>query len=293
MPAVQSTLEMLVEVMLTSRSQETSAKMTVDTRLSQFELKLVRGGPELEATQALRYAVFFEEMGAKPTHAMRATRRDSDRYDAVADHLVVVDLARSAPTRPYVVGCYRIIRESVAARHGGFYTAKEFDLSGVRSPYGEFMELGRSCVHADYRSGAVMQLLWRGIADYLDAYGVGLMLGCASLPGTDPEELAPLLSYLHHNHLAPREIRPRALPHRYVAADRLAREEVNDHEVLRRLPPLIKGYLRLGGLIGEGAVIDEQFNTTDVCLVLPTATARARAPRLFRPLRAASVSTTA
>jgi L-ornithine Nalpha-acyltransferase len=261
--------------------------MIEPTRVNQFELRQVEaGGPELLAAQALRYEVFYEEMGARPTPAMRAARRDSDRYDAVADHLVVLDLDRSAPGRPGVVGCYRIIRESVAAGAGGFYTANEFDLSGVRSPYGEFMELGRSCVHADYRSGAVMQLLWRGIADYLEAYGVGLMLGCASLPGTDPKALAPLLCYLHYNHLAPREIRPRALPQRYVATDRLARDEVNDREALRQLPPLLKGYLRLGGMIGEGAVIDEQFNTTDVCLVLPTATVQARAQRLFRHLAA-------
>lgn len=256
--------------------------MVVVTRMNHLELRLVNGGAELDAAQALRYEIFHGEMGARATPQIAERRRDFDRYDAFADHLVAVDLERSSRAGPFVAGCYRILRESVAARSGlgGLYTGSEFDLSGVKAPHGEMMELGRSCVHADYRrSSAVMQILWRGIAEYLETYGVGLMLGCASLPGTDPDALAPVLSYLHHRHLASPELRPRALPDRFVRADRLPADQVNDREALRQLPPLLKGYLRLGGMIGEGAVIDEQFNTTDVCLVLPTASVQARYQR--------------
>lgn len=260
--------------------------MTIIARANQLELRLVKAGPELDAAQRLRYLVFYEEMGAVASPAMRAARRDADRYDALADHLVVIDLDRSQEGASCVVGCYRMLRQSVAEAHGGFYTAGEFDLAGVRAPYGEIMELGRSCVHADYRSGAAMQLLWRGIAEYLEAHRVGLMLGCASLPGTDPDALAPILSYLHHRHLAPREIRPRALAERYVRADRVPLDQLDERKALRQLPPLLKGYLRIGGMIGDGAVIDRQFNTTDVCLVLPTAVVQARAQRLFRQVRA-------
>lgn len=253
---------------------------------NRLDLRLLRTGPELEAAQVLRFQVFYEELGAHPTPEVLAQRRDFDRFDAIADHLVVVDLDRSDRIgSPCVVGCYRMLRESVAARHGGFYTSGEFDLSAVRAPYGEIMELGRSCVHADYRSGAVMQLLWRGIADYLETFGVGLMLGCASLPGTDPDAVAPMLSYLHHFRLAPPELRPRALPGRFVRTDRLPREQINERQVFRELPPLLRGYLSLGGMIGEGAVIDEGFNTTDVCLVLPTEAAQARAQRMVRQVR--------
>ena len=157
--------------------------MTVITRVNQLELRLVNDGPELEAAQALRYQVFYGEMGAHASAEMRACGRDFDRYDAIADHLVVVDLDRSSGFRPWVAGCYRVLRGPVAARHGGFYTANEFDLGGVAVPRDEVMELGRSCVHAEYRGGPAMQLLWRGIAGYVEAYGVGLMLGCASLAG--------------------------------------------------------------------------------------------------------------
>jgi putative hemolysin len=262
--------------------------MVDSTGANQLDLRLVRAGPELEAAQTLRFEVFYREMGAHPTPEMLLLGRDFDRYDTIADHLVVVDLDRSPDrTRPCVVGCYRMLRGSVATRHGGFYTSGEFDLAGVRAPYGEIMELGRSCVHADYRSGAVMQLLWRGIADYLEAFDVGLMLGCASLPGTEPEPLAEVLSYLHHYHLAPPEVRPRAVPSRFVRTNRLPREQINERQVFRNLPPLLRGYLSIGGMIGEGAVVDHEFNTTDVCLVLPTPVVQARSQRLFRHLRPA------
>jgi putative hemolysin len=198
---------------------------------------------------------------------------------------VAVDLDRSTERQPVVVGCYRVLRESVADGQGGFYTSHEFDLGMVRAPRGEIMELGRSCVAPDYRNGAVMQLLWRGIADYIDSHHVGLMLGCASLPGTDPEAVAPVLGYLHHHHLAPAGLRPRALPDLLVPTDRLPPEAIDGRAVLRALPPLLKAYLRMGGMIGEGAVIDRQFNTIDVCLVLPTERVQAHYQRHYRQHR--------
>jgi L-ornithine Nalpha-acyltransferase len=259
--------------------------MTSIARPNQLELRLAEDGPELAAAQRLRYEVFYEEMGAVPTPTLRATRTDADRFDALADHLVVVDLERSTERQPCVVGCYRVLRETVAAAHGGFYTAHEFDLGAVRAPSGETMELGRSCVAPEYRTGAVMQLLWRGIADYIDTHDVGLMLGCASLPGTDPEALAPVLSFLHHNVLAPSGMRPRALADRYVRTDLLPAEAVDARAALKLLPPLLKAYLRMGGMIGDGAVIDRQFNTVDVCLVLPTERVRAHYQRHYRQHR--------
>jgi putative hemolysin len=259
--------------------------MTTIARANQLELRLVKDGPEIESAQLLRYRVFYEEMGAIPTPMMRASRIDADRFDTLADHLVVVDLDRSTERQPFVAGCYRALRQLVAEGRGGFYTANEFDLRMVKAPYGEILELGRSCVEPDYRTGAVMQLLWRGIADYVDSRNVGLMLGCASLPGTDPEAVAPLLGYLHHHHLAPVELRPRALPDLLVPTDRLLPEAIDGRAALRALPPLLKAYLRMGGMIGEGAVIDRQFNTIDVCLVLPTERVQAHYQRHYRQHR--------
>jgi putative hemolysin len=224
---------------------------------------------EIDAVQALRYRVFFEEMGAVPDAATVASRRDRDAFDAVADHLIVVDHA-IGPGAAGVVGTYRLIREGGARRLGRFYSADEYDISMIESFPGSVLELGRSCVHAGYRNRAAMQLLWRGIAAYVFLHRIDLMFGCASLPGTDPDAIATELTYLYNHHLAPPAVRPRALPDRYVDMRRTDPAGMNLRRAIALLPPLIKGYLRLGGFVGDGAVIDSQFNTTDVAIVVKT-----------------------
>ncbi|OYD83778.1 hypothetical protein CHT98_13375 (plasmid) [Azospirillum brasilense] len=245
---------------------------TTSPRAARLEVRLASDAHEIDAAQALRYRVFHEELGA--TLACQSPSRDVDDFDAVCDHLVILD----HEARGAVVGTYRLLRRSVADRHGGFYSATEFDLAPLYSHPGELLELGRSCVDPAYRNGATMQLLWQGVAAYVLRYGVTLMFGCASLPGTNIDALAPTLAYLHRHHLAPPALRARALPDRRIALDRLSASEVSGDTVVMQLdarttvtglPPLLKGYLRVGGHIGDGAVIDRSFNTTDVCLIVP------------------------
>ncbi len=241
----------------------------VDVRFGSLQVRLAETQADIEAAQALRYRVFYQEMGAHPTIEMALAQRDFDDFDAVCDHLLVIDRAKGEGAEG-VVGTYRLIRREAALRFGRFYTAAEYDISRLAAYPGELLELGRSCVEAASRNRATMQLLWRGIAAYVFHYGIELMFGCASLPGTDPDALALPLSYLYHHHLAPPELRARALPERFVDMNRLAKESVDPAAALPLLPPLIKGYLRLGGFVGDGAVIDHQFNTTDVCVVVKT-----------------------
>lgn len=240
-----------------------------ELRASNLGVRLAVNQDELDAVQALRYQVFYEEMGAKPDAATTASRRDRDEFDALADHLLVVDHDLGEGPNS-VVGTYRLIREEAAARHGHFYSESEYDISVLKTFAGRKLELGRSCTATAYRNRSVMQLLWRGIAAYVFHYGVDLMFGCASLNGTDPDQLAGELTYLATHHMAPEAIRPRALPARYVEMRRAAPDAVSPKQALLRLPPLIKGYLRLGGFVGEGAVIDHQFNTTDISIVVQT-----------------------
>jgi putative hemolysin len=244
-----------------------AALPVVDVRSGALQVRLAETIADIDAAQALRYRVFYEEMGAKPTAEMARLKRDFDSFDGVCDHLLVVDHARGSGATA-VVGTYRLIRRSAAAEHGRFYSAAEYDITRIIAYPGEILELGRSCVDAAARNRPTMQLLWRGIAAYVFHHGIELMFGCASLPGTDPDALAVPLSYLYHRHLAPPELRPRALADRYVEMRRL--EAVGASRALAELPPLIKGYLRLGGFVGDGAVIDHQFNTTDVCVVVKT-----------------------
>lgn len=245
------------------------AQRVVDIASGPLRVRLAESAADIEAAQALRYRIFYETMGARPLPEMARLRRDRDKFDHVCDHLLVLDHGRGSGADA-VVGTYRLIRRAAAAQHGGFYSAAEFDIAKLIAYPGEILELGRSCVDRGYRSRPVMQLLWSGIAAYVFHYGIALMFGCASLPGTDPEALAAPLSYLYCQHLAPPALRVRALPGRYVHMHRLPLAAIDRPRTLAALPPLVKGYLRLGGFIGDGAVIDRQFNTTDVCVVVKT-----------------------
>jgi putative hemolysin len=240
-----------------------------ELRGGNFGVRIATSEAEIDAVQALRYHVFYEEMGARPSEAAAASKRDRDAYDDVADHLLVVDHA-IGPGPEGVIATYRLIRAVAAQRIGRFYSAAEYDITPLVDFRGHVLELGRSCVHPAYRNRAAMQVLWRGIAAYVFLYRIDLMFGCASLPGTEPDAVATELTYLYHNHLAPPALRPRALPDRYVDMRRLDPATIDPKRAQASLPPLIKGYLRLGGFVGDGAVIDRQFNTTDVAVVVKT-----------------------
>jgi putative hemolysin len=251
-----------------------------ELRAGNLGVRLAEGPEEVDAAQALRYRVFYEEMGARADAATLAARRDADAYDAVADHLLVVDHDRGEGPEG-VVGTYRLIRRAAAERVGRFYTADEFDIGVLLGSGQELLELGRSCVAAPYRTRGTLQLLWQGIAAYIRRNRIDLMFGCASLPGTDLDALAPQLTYLFHHHLAPPGLCPRALPHRFVPMARMDPAALDRKAVLSALPPLVKGYLRLGGFVGEGAVIDPQFNTTDVCVLVKTELVTAKYARHY------------
>ncbi|WP_075632463.1 GNAT family N-acetyltransferase [Novacetimonas hansenii] len=222
---------------------------------------------ERDAAQALRYRVFYEEMGAKPDERTRRLRRDIDDFDEYADHLLVIDHAISSGAKG-VVGTYRLMQGDAAEKLGRFYSSSEYDISLLTEFPGRLLEVGRSCVDQAYRGRAAMQLLWRGIASYIFLHRIDVLFGCASLPGTDPEPLSNELTYLYHNHLAPPALRVRALPERRGEMLRRDPQLLDHRRCLAGLPPLIKGYLRLGGYVGDGAVIDTQFNTTDVAVLV-------------------------
>jgi putative hemolysin len=248
----------------------------VFARSGALEARLARTPGEIEAAQRLRYEVFYREMGAVPSPEMAAAGLDFDRYDPICEHLLVFDHEAGGA----VVGCYRLLRREVADRTGGFYSAGEYDLEPLLSasaPGARFLELGRSCVAKDYRSTVVMQFMWRGLLAYLVRNDIELMFGCASLPGIDPRTMELELSYLHHFHAVPADLpQVRALPDRYVAMNRIPKDAINPQEALRELPPLVKGYIRFGSYIGDGAVIDHQFNTTDVFIYFPLSRLDAR-----------------
>ena len=243
-------------------------------RSGSLELRLATKKSEIRKAQRLRFKVFFDEGGAVAEGAAALVRRDICPFDTVCDHLLVIDHAAQnhfGKIKPRVVGAYRLLRQDVAQANFGFYSAQEFDIGPLlsRHPKSRFLELGRSCVLADYRGKKTIEMLWRGIWAYVKHYRIDAMIGCASLEGADPSKLAPQLSFLFHHARAEPQWLVRPLPRKFTPMDRLARGELDAKRALAALPPLVKGYMRVGAKFGDGAVVDQQFGVTDVFVVMP------------------------
>jgi putative hemolysin len=236
-----------------------------------FVLRLARDDRDLKAAQRLRYEVFVAELGADGPLVDHDQRLERDDFDAAFDHLLLIDTRRDAAALEDVVGVYRLLPGDRAAATGRFYSESEYDLTPLKRSGRRLLELGRSCVHADHRGGAAMYLLWNGLAEYVLERGIEVLFGAASFHGTDAVALAQPLAYLHHTHLAPTALRVRARPEHFQAMDLLPADKLDRRAAMLGTPALIKAYLRLGGFVGEGAWIDHEFNTTDVCLVMDTA----------------------
>ncbi len=244
-------------------------------------VKIAEQESEVIESQKLRYRIFCLEMGGKASPEIQAQQRDFDEFDVVCDHLLVLDITR--PEGNQVVGTYRLLRSSVMPKIGRYYSEAEYDVSKLKAVDGEIMELGRSCVDEDYRNRAVMDLLWRGIGAYVNQYDVKIMFGCASFTGDNPEEHALALSYLHYTHRAPDHLCPRTLEELYVPMNQLPEDQVDTRDALRAMPALIKGYLRIGGYIGDGAFLDHDYNTTDVSIVVETDKVAAKYASRYKP----------
>ncbi len=251
--------------------EDLAARMSEEAvlgRIGPLEVRLAQDPDEIAAAQSIRFRVFYQEMGAKPGSL---EERDADRFDAVCDHLLVVDISLPGAGRDRIVGTYRLLTQENAVAAGGFYSEEEFELKALvaRHPKRRFLELGRSCVLPAYRSKRTIELLWQGIWAYCRQRNVDVMTGCASFPGTVPAAHAEPLSFLAHFCRADAPWYVRARASRYAAMDLMPREAVNAKAALAAMPPLIKGYLRLGARFGDGCVVDHDFSTTDVLVVLP------------------------
>jgi len=236
-----------------------------------FMLKLATSEDELFAAQRLRYRVFVEELGASGPTVDHKNQLETDDFDAIYDHLLLIDnrCDQDAPER--VAGVYRLLRSDVARVHGGFYSAGEFDLGVLESSNRTLLELGRSCVGREYRGGMAMYLLWNALADYVIGHKIEVMFGVASYHGCNADAIAQSLSFLHQNHLAPIDSRVSARSPNHQTMELIATDEIDRKLAMSQTPALIKAYLRLGGFVGDGAFVDHNFNTIDVCLMMDTA----------------------
>ena len=239
-----------------------------------MKIRLAKSAAEIKMAQCLRHDVFVGE----------GAGIDADRYDDTCAHLLVVD--EEALSSSYaladggLVATTRLIGQREAEKLDGFYSANEFDLAPLlkRQSHLKFLEIGRTCILKRARGTAVMELLWQGIWDYVRHNNYDVMIGCASFEGTDPQAHAAALNFLGKHAKAPEEWQATALPDVGLAMPE-ARSPASDlKNILANMPPLIKGYLRLGCYIGEGCVVDNSFNTVDVLIILPVKVIK---PRYF------------
>ena len=235
-----------------------------------LQLRLAVSEQDRRAAERLRYDVFVRELGGDGALVDHDAGLERDAFDAVADHLVLIDETRNAEALEHVVGAYRLLTEKHVAETGRFYSEAEYDLTPLRATGQKLLELGRSCIHREYRGGLALRQLWSGLAAYVQQHDVRILFGVASFHGADIRPHAAALSHLYHAHLAPAELRVRALDEFYARMDLVAEDAVNRVTAMRDVPALIKSYLRLGGFVGDGAFVDHAFNTTDVCLVMDT-----------------------
>ena len=239
-------------------------------------IKLAETKDELRAAQRLRYDVFVRELNGGGALVDHAQELEQDRFDPYFDHMLAIDT-----TKDEVVGVYRLLRGAQAQALGQFYSEDEYDLSVLKQSGRRLLELGRSCVHRDDRGGVVMYHLWNGLAQYVMQHDIEVLFGVASFHGTDVQALAQPLSILHHNHLAPDDLRVRTQPQHFVDMNLVPVADLDRRAAMLEVPSVIKAYLRLGGFVGEGAYVDHAFNTTDVCLIFDTARMNDRQRRIY------------
>ena len=236
-----------------------------------FEVRLAADARDLAAAQRLRYRVFVEEMGSDGPLVDHVARLERDAFDDICDHLLLIDRSRDAAALEDVVGVYRLLPGDRLAPGQRFYSEGEYDLGRLRASGRRLLELGRSCVHPDHRGGAAMVLIWNRLADYVLERGLEVMFGTASFPGTDVAALAQPLSWLAHHHRAPEGLRAEVLPPQGVPMEMLPPEALDRRAQLQPGQAIYVAYLRLGGVVGDGAFVDRDFNTTDILLVIDTA----------------------
>lgn len=241
--------------------------MILDT--GNYRIKIAQTSEELWAAQRLRYKVFVEEMGAKVTDNCHLSELEYDDFDQDFEHLILIDKLNKNPLEN-VVGVYRLLLSTSVNESRGFYSASEYDLTSLIKTNRKLLELGRSCIDIEHRGGVALHMMWSGLAQYVIKNNVEVLFGVASFHGVDVGQISHALSYLHYNHLAPKELRPVAIDGKKIEMNVLNRLDVKKIIALKQLPPLIKAYIRLGGFIGYGASIDEGFNSIDVCLVMDT-----------------------
>ncbi len=227
--------------------------------IGSFSIKIINDAhPLMIKVKELRQRIFFKNS--------KNNGSDSDEFDKHCDHLVVID---NSVSKDFVVGTYRLLFKRKNETNQRFYSQSEFEISNLlKNKRNTIIEAGRSCVHEKYRDGRIIKLLWRGLATYIMNSKAELIFGCASFPSSDHLLFKKSLSYLHHFHSPPKHLKTSPVKRLEANFKKIDKNLIDAAEEFRRLPPLIKAYIRVGAWVGSGAIVDKKFDTTDVLIIL-------------------------
>ncbi len=234
-----------------------------------FEVRIAANSEEIKESQHLRYKIFVEEMGGRSPLESIGRKLERDEYDEHCQHLLLLDHNKKGnKSDSKVVGVVRLMLGSVAELEKGFCSAQEYDLGVLIKSGNKCLELGRTCVDFSYRNGLALHYLWKGLGSYAREKNVDLLFGLASFPGNDINQISMALSLIHHKYLAPKRIRPKAITECAIDMNIIPRNKIDRLKALGQMPSLLKSYLRLGAVVGEGAFIDRVLNTIDICIIM-------------------------
>jgi putative hemolysin len=237
-----------------------------------YRVRLATDGDDVRRAQALRHETFIAHSGAAP----RDDTLDADRFDAICDHMLIEDTDTGD-----LVCCFRLLPIESGAEIGGTYSAQFYDLEALRAFPGRLVELGRFCVHPDHRNGQVLRIAWGALTRYVDARDIKLLIGCSSFHGVDAETYRDTFALLRERHLAPTRWLPRPKGADIFDFARGLRR-FDPMQAMRLMPPLLRGYLSMGGWVSDHAVIDRDMNTLHVFTGVEIASVPERMRRALR-----------
>ena len=233
-----------------------------------FEIRFTKNKDELIESQRLRHKIFIDEIGAS-NKKIAESRIEKDKFDDYYKHLIIIDHKDSTLyPKGKIVGVTRLMLSDEIHQAKGFYSSQEFNLSPILLTQKKCLEIGRTCIDPIYRNTLILHYLWIEIGAFCSNNDVELLFGVASFRGNNVNKISTALSFIHHEYLAPSEIRPKALKDGFIAMNIIQKSAINKLNALKQMPSLLKSYLRLGAKVGEGAFIDKELNTIDILIIV-------------------------
>ncbi len=234
-----------------------------------FEIRFSKNYNELIESQKIRHKVFIVEMGNINKQEPTKSNIEQDKFDKFCRHLIIIDHENTKKnTSGKIIGVTRLMLSEDSEKGIGFYCSQEFNLKPIISTQKKCLEIGRTCIDPAYRNTLILHYLWIELGSFCSKHGIEILFGVGSFVGNNVGKIAMALSYIYNEYLAPPEIRPIALKKGFIEMKIIPKDEIDKLKALKQMPNLLKSYLRLGGIVGEGAYMDRELNTIDILIMI-------------------------